>query len=161
MEDIMKKTIITLSLLLALAASSLAGSKKANEPVEPDPVEFANRLVAVFGGEDHVLDEKETIAVLSYLQKHLPEQTCPSGLSTRISREFNVRNTIRNAMTEERHALREYAPENYVARFIKKYDRNDDSVLTPHELTDAMARFMGLPTPETDWKKKRVIVIDE
>ena len=152
----MKNIIITISLLLALTASSLAGSKNANKPVVPNAEEFAYVLVSHFGGKDKVLNEKETIKVLSLLQDHLPKKTGPSGLATRLSRESNVRNAARDDFNEERHALREYSAEQYVARFIKKYDRNDDGVLTRHELTDAMVNVIGLPGAKNDWKDRAI-----
>ena len=135
----------------------MAGTKKENAPVTPDPEEFAVRLVVVFGGEDSVLNEEETTTVLRFLQAHLPEQTGPTGLSNRLSRESNVHNASRNDMTDERHALREYAPEQYVTTFLKKYDRNKDGVLEWHELTKAIAKVTGVPERSKDWKKHTTV----
>ncbi|MEX0323092.1 MAG: hypothetical protein AB3N63_13090 [Puniceicoccaceae bacterium] len=157
----MKKLVITIGLLLALAAAGFAETKKALAPVEPDPDEFAYRLVAVFGGEDHFLDKEETITVLRFLKKHLPEQTTGTGLSVRLKRENIVGNAGQGAMTEERHALREYEPEQYVATFVKKFDRNKDKVLSWTELADAMSKVMGVPPTSRDWKKRSTADTEE
>lgn len=156
----MKNIIITISLVLALTASSLAGSKNKNEPFIPNAAEFAEKLVGHFGGEDEALDQQETIVVLDFLQDHLPEQTGPTNLTSSLSREYNVGNAGRNDITEERHALREYAAEEYVDWFVKKYDIDNDSALTSYELTDAMANVIGLPLNKKDMDQSTLTDLD-
>ena len=152
----MKNAIITISILFGLTASVLAATKTVNNPVTPNPAEFAYKLVVVFGGDDHVLDEAEMTNVLAFLQAHLPEQTTPGRLSDRMNRNNNFGNTPRGDMTEERHALREYNPEEYVGKFIQKYDNNGDSTLTRLELTPAMTKIIGLPSPNKKWGKRAI-----
>ncbi len=150
----MKNKIIVTCIVFGLAGFLSAATRQAKKPFTPNPTEFAHMLVSAFGGEDRVLDELEMIKVLDFLRAHLPENTGPSGLTTRINRENNARNAPIGDMTEERHALREYPAEAYVGRFIDKYDRNGDKALTYVELTDAMANVMGMPRAKKDWKKK-------
>ena len=101
----MKKTIIIISLLIGIASSAIAAKETADKPVQ---VEFATKLVSVFGGQDKALSETELTRVLAFLQESLPEQVAPSSLTARLSREYNVNSAARGDMSDERFALREY-----------------------------------------------------
>ena len=56
----MKKTIIIIGLLIGIASSALAAKESTDKPVQ---VEFATKLVSVFGGQDKALSaEREAVA---------------------------------------------------------------------------------------------------
>lgn len=153
----MKRIITTISILLGLAISVMGATKTLNKPVTPNPTEFSNKLVAFFGGKDQILDKDEMTKVLAFLQANLPEKTAPTTLSARLNRESNIRNTPRGDMTEERHALREYKPDQYVGKFIRKYDLDGDSALTGSELAFAMSKMIGLPSTSQKWSKRAIV----
>ena len=138
----MKKTIIIISLLIGIASSAIAAKDSAEKPVQ---AEFATKLVSVFGGQDKALSEAELTRVLSFLQDNLPEQTSPSGMTTRLNREYNANYSARGDMTDERLALREYPVETVVVQVLEKYDTNEDSYLTRNELSPALAKIIGVP----------------
>ena len=121
----MKNIIITISLILALTASSLAGAKNAKAPVTPDPVDFADKLVTHFGGKDSALNKEETIEVLSFLQDHLPEKTGPSGLATRLNRErcFAINHNLFASKRKQRRFVHTKSSKQYSPKtdwFIQK-----------------------------------------
>jgi hypothetical protein len=149
-----KKVLITLSIIFGLAVGGFAADKKVKAPITPNPTEFAHLLVKAYGGDDLALDELEMIKVLVFLKAHLPEQTTPTTMSTRLIREKNVRGAARGDLTEERFALREYPADAYAGKFIEKYDRNGDNILSRMELTDGMANIMGMPKAKKVWKKR-------
>lgn len=152
----MRGKIVALCVVLAVTASSMSGTKVNGGPTNPNAAEFAYRLVTVFGGQDKVLNEIEVLNVVRFLQEHLPETTAPGGLTGRMQSENNFRNTARGDMTEERWALRQCSPEEYVPRFIKKYDLDKDNAISRQELTPAMIKIIGLPSSSRDWGKRAI-----
>ena len=152
----MKKTIISLGLYTAVMASILASASSISEPAAPNAAEFAQKLVDSFGGKDQLLNEKETLRVLVFLQEHLPESTGPGGITGWMSTDRNFGNAARGDMTDERHALRNLKPEYYLPEFIRKYDINKDGRITQQELTPAMIKFIGLPSTRRDWSKREI-----
>ena len=138
----MKKTIIIISLLIGIASSAIAAKDSADKPVQ---VEFATKIISVFAGQDKALSEAELTRVLSFLQENLPEQTSPSGMTTRLSREHNASSAARGDMSDERLALREYPVETVVVQILEKYDTDEDSYLTRNELSSVLAKIIGVP----------------
>ena len=139
----MKRYVIAACLLLGLSIHVMAAKEKIEVPAQ---VQLAALMIQAYAGGDGTLDEMETIGVLKFLQNNLPEETGRTRLSQKMSRENNVRNAARGDMTEEREAIRETDPEQYVEQFIRKYDQNKDSVLNRKELTIAMTNVIGLPS---------------
>lgn len=149
----MKKTIIIISLLIGIASSAIAAKDSADKPVQ---VEFATKIISVFAGQDKALSEVELTRVLSFLQENLPEQVSPSGMTTRLSREYNASSAARGDMTDERLALREYPVETVVVQVLEKYDANEDSYLTRNELSPALAKIIGVPNSDARITKGNV-----
>ena len=137
----MKKSII-ISLIIGIASSVMAAKATVETPAQ---IEFADKLVTVFGGKDNVLSEKELVRVLDFLQTNLPESTTPTNMTNRLSRQNIVGNAARGDMTMERHSIREIAPEQFATEFINKYDTNNDKYMTKNELAVALENVIGTP----------------
>jgi len=141
-EIIMKKSIIIISLIIGIASSAMAAKETVETPLQ---MEFADKLVTVFGGKDSALSERELVRVLDFLQANLPEKTSPTNMSNRLSRQNNVGNAPRGDLSDERYAIREVAPEQIAKEFITKYDIDKDKYVTKNELALALEDVIGTP----------------
>ncbi len=138
----MKKTITIISLILGFAITSIAATDRVETPVQK---EFAQKLVSVFGGKDMTLSQAELVRVLTFLQENLPEQTQPTTMTNRLSRQNNFWNAPRNEMHEDRMSIREEQPELIAVEFIKKYDLDNDAMVCDDELSVALENVIGTP----------------
>lgn len=148
----MKKSII-ISLIIGIASSVMAAKTTVETPAQ---MEFADKLVTVFGGNDNVLSEKELVRVLDFLQTNLPESTAPTSMTNRLSRQNIVGNAARGDMTMERHSIREIAPEQFAAEFINRYDTNKDKYMTKNELAVALQNVIGTPGSNTGFESDTI-----
>lgn len=149
----MKKYVIAAIIVLGLAIQMEAASKSVQAPVH---VHLTQLLLQAYAGEDGTMNKEETVGMLKFLQRNLPEQTGITNMSAFMSRQNNVYNAPRGDMTEERNAIRDRNPELYVTEFLRKYDHDKDNVLNRWELTAAMAKMIGLPSSNGKLPKQKV-----
>ncbi len=142
----MKKTITIITLIIGLSINAMAAKDTVDPPLQ---VEFANKLVDVFGGKDKNLSQAELVRVLQFLQANLPESTQPTNMVNRLSRENNFYNAPRGELTEERYSVRDLEPEMIVGTFLKKYDTDKDAKVNNTELAVALENVIGTPKART------------
>lgn len=142
----MKKIITIIALLSTFAINAIAAAETVQKPLQ---AEFADKLVAVFGGKDKSLSEAELVRVLDFLQANLPEKTQPTSMTNLLSRQNNFYNTPRGEMTEERFSVRDLSAKSIAASFIEKYDSNKDLMIDNGELALALENVIGTPKART------------
>ncbi|MEX0323886.1 MAG: hypothetical protein AB3N63_17135 [Puniceicoccaceae bacterium] len=130
----MKKTIITISLILSLAISSFAGTAKSESNTT---AQFARAIVHHFGDDSLSLNEVQLADVLEYLNANIPQRTPTTNLSTRMSRNYNLENGASGdnglIRLHEINAELEQTAEAVIARF----DKNGDKEICDVELAAA------------------------
>lgn len=130
----MKKTIITISLILSLAISSFAGtaSKKSDTTAQ-----FATAIVEHFGTEGLSLNEIQLADALDFLNANLPKATPAANMATRMSRNYNLQNGASGdaglIRLHEINAEMEKTAKAVIARF----DENGDEQICDVELAAA------------------------
>ncbi len=130
----MKKTIITISLILSLALSSFAGTANSEKA---STAQFARSIVEHFGSDGLSLNEVELADMLEFLSANIPQQTPTTSLTSRMSRSYN----LNNGASGDNGIIRLHEINQEISRTAKaviaRFDENGDKQICDVELAAA------------------------